>query len=323
LIKDNPIITIIIPAYNEQKYINECLKSIFHSNLGPKTFEVIVVDNGSTDGTVDIARSYNVSLYINEEANVGGVRNYGAKYAKGQILAFLDSDCVIDEGWLQRAINSVNNNIDSVFGGQYLIRQNPSWLERNWVLNDNSSSVEQTTLVGGCIVIKKDMFLKVGGFDESMLSGEDSDLTLKLRQSGYNVVIDPNLSVVHLGYPSSVPEFVRRQIWHSLDYINNFPKSMFDKVFLVTLVFLSGFFITFASVVFGYSYFFAGISLIFISTLVLSIKRLLRSDQKNCRVDKIISVVAVDFLYLLGRSLGVISGIFRLFGLHFLYFKKG
>ncbi|SNB55494.1 Glycosyltransferase, GT2 family [Marinobacter sp. es.042] len=323
MISARPFLSIIIPVFNEQRYIGSCLDSIFQNDIERHFYEVIVVDNGSVDDTVAIVNRYEVSLWVDEASNVGGVRNYGAKKAVGENLVFLDADCVIDEGWISRAVGRISKSKNNVYGGQYLLRENPSWLEKNWVLNDNSETVEQTTLVGGCIVIPKEIFDDAGGFDERLVSGEDSELTNRLRRQGYVVEIDPALSVIHLGYPATVVEFLRRQIWHSLDYIRNFPKSLFDKVFLVTLVFIVGFFFIFFAIFWGPYCFGFGSSLILLSTLALSAKRIGRSGKKVVKASRLLPIFAVDFLYLLGRSLGVLSGLARLLGVRFLYFEKG
>ncbi|PAV24503.1 hypothetical protein CF392_15895 [Tamilnaduibacter salinus] len=87
--------SIIIPALNEEKHIKECLESITNQTLQRFFYEVIVVDNGSSDATTEIAQEYADEVHINVKGKVGAVRNYGAKIAKTDILVFLDSDCVL------------------------------------------------------------------------------------------------------------------------------------------------------------------------------------------------------------------------------------
>lgn len=318
-----PILSLIIPTFNEEKHVKDCLKSIFYNDLPASQYEVIVVDNGSTDRTRDIVQEFDVSLYVEPDLNVGGVRNFGATKAKGSILAFIDGDCVIDKAWLRRAVEKVLEAPGCAFGGQYLLRSNPSWLERYWVLNDNSRFVEQTTLVGGCIVIPKEIFFGVGKFDEVMLSGEDSDLTVRLHSNGFKVVIDPSLSVVHLGYPSTVRDFVRRQVWHSLSYIDNLPSSLRDRIFLLTLSFISGFIIFAFSLFFSFEFTILGLLLFLGPIVILSIKRINRSRSQIAGPFSLAPILFIDFLYLSGRSLGVLSSLLRSFGVYVFYYKKG
>jgi len=322
-IPEMPRLSLIIPTFNEEKHIRSCLESIFENDLPASEYEVIVVDNGSTDSTRDIVKQFDVSLYIMPDLNVGGVRNFGAEKANGSIFAFLDGDCVIDPDWLHRAISRISEGPQYAFGGQYLLRSNPSWLERYWVLNDNSKFVEQTTLVGGCIVVPREAFFEVGKFDETMLSGEDSDLTKRLNSSGITVVIDPSLSVVHLGYPSTVRDFIRRQIWHSLSYIDNFPASLSDRIFILTILFSLCVLISIFALFVSFKLFVFGFISVFACTAILSFKRVRRSRSGFPRLRSFFPIFAIDFLYLVGRSVGVCSSAIQRFGLNVFYYKKG
>ncbi|MBK8186880.1 MAG: glycosyltransferase [Cellvibrio sp.] len=268
----------IIPAFNEEVYIRDCLQSLDRIDFPKDQIEIIVVDNGSVDRTIEYASQFNVNILSILNVKVGDVRNHGASHASGKFLVFLDSDCVVDPDWLNVAYDRLSQDNNLVLGGRYLMRDNPSWLEKYWVLNNSRHQVYLTTLVGGCIFICKEIFDRLNGFNGKLHSGEDSDLTERLRAAGYRVEIFPKLSVVHLGYPSKIIPFIKRQLWHSADYITNFRKSIYDKVFILTLLFIAAFVGFFVGVAMN-NQVFMGVALIVFLCMpaILSYKRLSRS----------------------------------------------
>lgn len=299
------LFSIVIPAFNEERYIRDCLSSVENLNFPKENFEVIVVDNGSSDKTVGYAALFDVKILSILNVKVGDVRNFGAHHATGKYLVFLDSDCVVDSNWLNIALKRLEEHENITLGGQYLMRDNPSWLEKYWVLNNSRYHIYQTTLVGGCIFIKKSVFDELGGFNGKLHSGEDSDLTNRLIKAGYDVEIFPQLSVIHLGYPSEILPFIKRQLWHSADYITNFKKSIKDKIFIITLIFAISFF----SLIFNIAIFnqnLIALSLIGLlgAPAILSYKRLSRSKTAYNTIIDICCIYLVDFLYLIGRFAG-------------------
>lgn len=308
-----PYVSIVIPVLNEERYLAECLTSLMSLEYPKDRHEILLVDNGSTDRTLEIAQGFSeISIHVKENAKVGAVRNYGVQKAKGDVIVFLDSDCVVRQDWLDDGVSKLIDNPDSVVGGLYLLREDPSWLERYWVLRSSGQTIAQSTLVGGCIFIPKEIFQKVGGFDEHLNAGEDSDLTVRLEQAQYHVEIDPCLNVVHLGYPSRIQPFIARQLWHSSDYINGLPDTLRDKIFLLTIAFMVGIFGLVGSLIFlsnVNSIVIISVLLVLLSPAVLSVKRIIRSRAKYKSLFDYISIYMVDFIYLIGRALGVLSGI--------------
>lgn len=308
-----PYVSIVIPVLNEERYLAACLTSLVALSYPKDRHEILLVDNGSTDRTIEIARGFSdVSIMVKENAKVGAVRNYGVQKAKGSVVVFLDSDCVVSQDWLADGVRKLMANPDTIIGGHYLLRNDPSWLEKYWILTSSGRTTPRTSLLGGCIFIPKDIFENVGGFDESLNAGEDNDLTVRLRNEQYRVDIDPALSVVHLGYPSRIRPFIARQLWHSSDYVNGLPHTLRDKTFLLTLAFMSGITGLLVSIIFlpaTYLTLIVSGFLVLASPAVLSAKRISRTGVDNKRPPDYLSIYLVDCLYLVGRSLGVISGV--------------
>lgn len=307
-----PNVSIVIPVFNEERYLPSCLTSLMSLSYPKDRHEILLIDNGSTDRTLEIARGFSeVTIHVKENVKVGAVRNYGVQKAKGSVIVFLDSDCVVSREWLTDGVLKLTANPDGAIGGRYLLREDPSWLEKYWILTSPGRTVTQTSLLGGCIFIPKEIFQNIGGFDERLNAGEDSDLTARLKKEHFNVEIDRSLDVVHLGYPSRVRPFVARQLWHSSDYINGLPHTLADKTFLLTLAFMAGMIGLLGSLIFLPEARLAltiSAFLVFISPAVLSAKRIMRTGVKNRSLFDYVSIYLVDWLYLIGRALGVLSG---------------
>ncbi|ROQ18063.1 glycosyl transferase family 2 [Marinimicrobium koreense] len=301
-----PSVSIIIPTFNEEEYLSNCLRSVKSIDYPNEKYEVIVVDNGSEDSTLEIARSYGVKVYVKENIKVGAVRNFGAENSYGDVLVFLDGDCVVDKGWIRRGLELLDNN--SVVGGQYFLRENPYWVEKYWILNPDGASYETSSLVGGCIMIRRDDFLKVGRFNESLNSGEDSELTHRLRRSGVNVRVTRQFSVTHLGYPTSLTGFVKRQIWHSIDYGLHTEKSFKDKIFILTSFYGFGLIFSVVGLLTSAKLLLIGLALALICPASLSVKRIRRSKYKGSLKD-VFSIFLIDNAYLWGRLAGLLSGL--------------
>lgn len=275
-------------------------------------FEIIVVDNGSTDRTLDIARKLANKALFFPEGNVGAVRNHGASFAQGEILAFIDADCVVGHGWLADGIELLKRNPGAVLGGPCKPRQGANWIEEYWLLKSNRSSVIQKDLLGSCIFIHRSDFMASGGFNEIMTSGEDSDFSQKLRQLGKEIIIKNELAVVHLGNPNTTIDFLKRQIWHAENYLL-FPRnSIKDATFWLVLLFLASavgllFNLTNSKLAILWSFPLIAIPAIF------SLKRLSRAGFPKVSFKGLARIYIIDLFYLLGRSAGLVKSSTRMF----------
>lgn len=305
----NKFVSIVIPAFNEEKYIESVLQRVFSLDYPREMYEVIIVDNGSTDNTVDLARKYTDKVYLYEGVKVGAVRNFGVSKARGEYIAFLDSDCVPPVSWLVDAFKYIDANGCDVIGGTCLLREDPTWVETSWVINQNPKDQVNGSLMGGSILIKKSIFSSVGGFDESMSAGEDSALGDKLIASGYSVHIAKCCAFVHLGYPRDLCEFTRRQFWHASSYLRSRKKRSVDYILLLSLFFL----VSILLIPIGYIYSFkAGLFLsflLFTLPILLTLKRAIRARFLTYRIDSYLKMYVLDFCYLLGRSGGLAKSI--------------
>jgi glycosyltransferase involved in cell wall biosynthesis len=175
------MISVIIPAHNEERYLEQTLGALQHQNYG--WFEVIVVANGCTDRTREIARGRCHRLIVLSERNLGMARNLGARMARGEILLFLDADTILEPMALRviaesfsaaDAAGTVQGRPDDGRWAYRLIYALKNFVHRS-SLHPGSS---------GVILCWREHFIRVGGFDEGLEVRENSDLLKRLKRFG-------------------------------------------------------------------------------------------------------------------------------------------
>ncbi|WXG40377.1 MAG: glycosyltransferase [Candidatus Freyarchaeum deiterrae] len=189
-------ISVIIPAKNSERTMGKCLRSVFTQTFKP--FDVIVVDGGSTDRTQNIAKELGAKVFLEPEhiGSVPGIgRNYGAKHTKGDVLAFLDSDCYPEKTWLSKVSKILSNPKVGIYGIIVdVTREEPIASQAFHYLH---KQINYDFVPSRCMAIRKELFWKVGGFDEKLPTGEDNDLSYRIKEQGYELVIDKKSEVYH------------------------------------------------------------------------------------------------------------------------------
>jgi glycosyltransferase involved in cell wall biosynthesis len=212
-------LSVIIPTLNEEKMIGQCLESLAESCFPSDRFEIILVDNGSTDHTLEIARSFSARLRLTilqrPGVNISGLRNLGAAAAKGEVLAFLDADCSIPANWMEKATLHLASGDAGIIGGDYEIPQNSRWVARVWFGVAYAPKEGEVTFVpSGNMLMKSSTFMQIGGFNEAIKTSEDCELCFRAREAGFSVRLIREIAVTHWSTPQSLLEFYRREVWH-------------------------------------------------------------------------------------------------------------
>lgn len=198
-----PEVTIAIPCYNGEKYLRGVLEAVFSQSYHP--LEVLVVDDGSMDGSVELARSYPVRLIKHtENRGLAIARNSALKNARGEIIIFLDVDTIPSVDVIERVIFNLRNPGIMGVGGQETESVQRTvwdlWRFNFWRQTHGEEFLKDSLmLIGLCCAYRKSVLMKVGGFDERFVShGEDVDLGLRLRREGYRLSYDPRIAVKHM-----------------------------------------------------------------------------------------------------------------------------
>lgn len=196
-----PYFSVILPAYNRQKFIGRTLESIAAQSW--RSFEVIVVDDGSSDMTCQIVREFDfVRLIEQQNAGPGSARNRGASEAAGEYLAFLDSDDL----WFPWTLECYHQVIDAterpafVVGSPYIFQQEEELLGvvnepvRYLCFGDYLESGDQWRWYGvSSFLIRRDTFFRSGGFRNGLVNGEDAELALRVGcEPGFVQVESPH-----------------------------------------------------------------------------------------------------------------------------------
>lgn len=203
-----PSVSIIVPVYNRAEDIGECLDSLCCLNYPPAQYEIIVVDDASEDDTAAVVQQYEVKLIV-QERNRGqsAARNAGVAATAGEIVAFIDSDCVADANWLRELTPYFQDPRIALVGGYVASQFNSTRLDRYETvkspLNMGSNTVtckqaDSDFYVPTCnMLVRKSACLEVGGLDESWHVGEDVDLCWKLKKRNHRLAYVPQGRVNH------------------------------------------------------------------------------------------------------------------------------
>jgi len=186
---DRPIISIIIPVFNGERYIQETIKSIRNQTF--ENYEIIIVDDGSTDHTALCVQQYLDIRYIfQENKGPASARNTGIKKAKGKYLAFMDADDIWTPDKLskQLAFMEDNNDVGYTFTRHKLFLSENMEAMPSWIRKDYEEK-EATAYIPSSLMIRKEIFLKVGYFDESFRLAEDSDWFMRARDLGIKMTV--------------------------------------------------------------------------------------------------------------------------------------
>lgn len=219
VIRNDVLVTIIIPAHNEAQTLGGLLASLAELQFPREQLEIIVVDHESDDGTINVARRGGARVVTKRGGTISSVRNHGASAAAGQILAFVDADCTVAEDWLDRALPHFTEFDVGAVGNYHLTPAQPAtWVRR--VLQVQSEKRQKTTslrwLPAGNILVRSDVFRECNGFDESLTTCEDVDLSYRIAQK-YRVVVDTNIRCWHHGEPTNLWEVFRKELWRGRD----------------------------------------------------------------------------------------------------------
>lgn len=183
--KDNLLVSIVIPTLQEEKYIGSLLSKLANIN---KNVEIIVVDGGSTDKTVEIARSFTDKVFILRERGIGRARNYGAGKASGDIIIFVDADMDLPDNFLKKVLSAFIGDRRVVGLTCTIMPRDPLPHEitffRLYNLAFWAASLIKPHLRGQFLAVRRDAFMKVGGFREDLPCCEDHDLAFRLSRIG-------------------------------------------------------------------------------------------------------------------------------------------
>jgi glycosyltransferase involved in cell wall biosynthesis len=211
------MVSIVVPAYNSSRTIRSCIEACLNQDY--PELEVIVVDDGSTDGMGEIVRGYPVRYIRKPNGGPASARNVGWRAAIGEIVCFTDADCIPVRDWVSRLVSGYTSDEVAAVGGSYEIVNPDSLLAtciHEEIIQRHLSMPREVDYLGSFnLSLRKRVLEEVGGFDEGYrkASGEDNDLSYRLSKLGYKLIFDSEAKVAH-HHPERLWPYLLHQFRH-------------------------------------------------------------------------------------------------------------
>jgi glycosyltransferase involved in cell wall biosynthesis len=216
-VTDSPLVSVVIPAYNAERYLGEAIESVLAQDYGP--VETIVVDDGSTDESAAVARSYDgVVVIAQENAGPAVARNVGFAACSGDFVAFHDADDAMTPNKLSVQMGAllVGDGIEIVFGEQEIVvepgAELPFWHEGSeaaLAMPSRPPDLAREPLIHPMpMVMKREAFERVGGFDPTLQPAEDLDWAFRAAEAGVAILRLPGVVLKRRVHPSSLTQDV-------------------------------------------------------------------------------------------------------------------
>ncbi len=213
-----PLVSVIIPVHNREKFIQDALKSVFKQDY--EALEVIVVDDGSTDRTAEVVRSFKkVRYFYQAHQGIGPAqaRNLGLRESKGEFISFLDSD----DMWLpQKTRLQVNYLLANPDKGLVLCHIKnfietgsdiPSWLDEK--TKRNMADINAASFIPSALMSRRSVFEKIGDFNISFKMGDDTDWFLRAREASVPMAILPDKLTLRRIHDSNLSHLMNDSRW--------------------------------------------------------------------------------------------------------------
>jgi len=233
------LISVVVPAYNAREAIAECLEALLHQTVPRDRYEVIVVDDGSSDGTAEVVRPYGVKLLQQANQGPAAARNLGVAHAQGEIILFTDADCAPHADWIEQLTRPLLD--DEIVGSKGVYRTRQRGLLPRFIQLEYEEKYERLGkrryidfVDAYSAGYRRDVFLAAGGFDEvfPVPSAEDVELSFRLASQGYRLVFVPQARVNHR-HAESLWTYLRRKFnygyWRVLVYSRYPRKALADS----------------------------------------------------------------------------------------------
>jgi cellulose synthase/poly-beta-1,6-N-acetylglucosamine synthase-like glycosyltransferase len=224
------VLSIMVVALNEERHVPGLKTALDKLDLPAGwSLETILVDGGSSDATVEVARMVDFDeCLVLPGASIPVCRNRALQAARGGFLAYLDADCMPDRDWLQHAVPWLLKPLPVLLGYPVQPSEAGNWIQRAWHAHwrhkhGAAQAAGPAPITSGAfrLITTRNMLFNrklldvVPAFDETLTTGEDTDFAFRAEQAGCHVLALPTLRVTHLGEPATLRQYYRQQLWHA------------------------------------------------------------------------------------------------------------
>ncbi len=227
-------VSVIIPALNEEAFIQKTIRSI--RQYAPPSTEIILIDNGSTDKTVDLAKENGARTKLVPGATIAQLRNEGVALSSGDVLVFIDADVQVTQQWGEELNNTVIPLLErtpmTVTGSRCLAPVDGTFLNTHWF--NLLTQYEAPYINSGHLITTRALFQAINGFSEHLVTAEDYDFCQKAKLAHATIINNSKLSVFHYGYPTTLSGFIARERWHGKEDFISFQSFVSSKVAIIT-----------------------------------------------------------------------------------------
>jgi glycosyltransferase involved in cell wall biosynthesis len=209
----HPFVSVIVPTHNRLSLLKQTLAYLDRQTYPSHDYEIIVVDDGSDDGTTDYLHQLSLKKELRyltqEQKGPAAARNAGVHIAKGEVIAFTDDDCLPEPNWLAALTESYRKSPDQLVavGGRINNRREGHWLQLFYAVQNRhfeNKAERPAYLDTANASFRRATFLELGGFNENIpfASGEDIDFGFRLTAAGYTLQLNEKAVVWHIGRTS-------------------------------------------------------------------------------------------------------------------------
>lgn len=209
----HPAFSIVVPVFNGAATIARCIESLLAIDYPSERYEIICVDNASTDDTAARLRGFlpHIRILREEIRGAAAARNCGILAAHHDVIAFTDADCIVDSGWLRALASRIGETGVGIVGGRIAAVAGANSVERfGERIHDHRRAIEELRppyVITMNWASPKQLLVDVGLFDESLLRGQDTDLAFRIGAAGWRMVYVPDAVVRHFNENSLVGLF--------------------------------------------------------------------------------------------------------------------
>jgi glycosyltransferase involved in cell wall biosynthesis len=224
--KDTPSeVSVVIPTYNRKALLKEAILSLFQQDYPKDRYEIIVVDNSSTDGTAQMIAELRdnapcgFKYFKKENEGPAGARNVGIRSSKGKIIGFTDSDCIAPPDWIKNGVRYFDADDIAFVSGQVFPKPNQTV---SFFSPFRSVTKENHTYPACNIFYRKDVLVSSGGFDEGFRTknerpegGEDAELAWRVKRGGWKNVFAKDVIIYHELHRKTLVDMLIKDSWRS------------------------------------------------------------------------------------------------------------